>query len=84
VRTIPVIVLGMSLSAFLAFSYLVCILGYLLFPSLPISHASLSIFLPGFELLSWGTFFLGLFESIAWAWYIALVFGSFFNFFAAR
>ena len=65
-------------------SYVLCVLGYLLFPSLPINHAVLSIFLPGFELLSWSTFCIGFVESFAWGWYIALVLGAIYNFFARR
>lgn len=80
-RTISVIAFGMSLSLFLVISYTLCVLGYLLFPSLPINHAALSIFLPGFELLSWSTFCLGLVESFAWGWYIALIFAPLYNFF---
>jgi hypothetical protein len=83
-RTIPVFTLGMALSLFLAISYVVCVLGYLLFPSLPIEHSALAIFLPGFTLLSWKSFFLGLVESFAWGWYVTLVFGSLYNFFARR
>ena len=82
VRTIPVLAFGMSLSLFSLISYVICIIGYLLFPSLPINHAALSIFLPGFELLSWPTFLLGLVESFAYGWYIALIFGPLFNLFA--
>lgn len=81
-RTIPVFALGMGLSLFLAISYLLCILGYLLFPSLPIEHSALAIVLPGFTLLSWQSFVLGLVESFAWGWYVALVFGPLYNFFA--
>lgn len=81
---IPVVVFGISLSLFLAISYILCVVGYILFPGLPISHSSLAIFLPGFELLSWRTFFLGLVESFAWGWYVALIFGPLYNFFAAR
>jgi hypothetical protein len=79
-RTIPVLALGASLGAFLVFSYIVCVLGYLLFPSLPVEHSALAIFLPGFTLLSWRSFLLGLVESLAWGWYIALVFGPLYNF----
>lgn len=82
--TIPVLALGMGLSLFLAISYVLCVLGYLFLPSLPIDHAALSIFLPGFTLLSWPSFFLGLVESFGWGWYVALVFGPLYNFFAAR
>jgi 2TM family of unknown function (DUF5676) len=82
--SIPVVTLELSLSVFFVISYLICILGYLLFPSLPIEHAALSIFLPGFELLSWRSYFLGLVESFVWGWYIALVFGPLYNFFLRR
>jgi hypothetical protein len=81
---IPVVALGAALSTFLAMSYLLCVLGYLLFPSLPVDHAALGIFLPGFALLRWNSFALGLVESFAWGWYIALVFGPLYNVFAAR
>ncbi len=83
VRTLPVLALGMALSLFLVISYLICITNYLI-PGLPISHAMLTIFLPGFELLSWRSFFIGLTESFAWGWYIALIFGPLYNFFALR
>jgi hypothetical protein len=80
-RKVPIAVLGLSLSSFFVVSYGICILGYLIFPSLPVQHAALATFLPGFELLSWRTFFLGLVESLVWAWYIALLFGTLYNFF---
>jgi hypothetical protein len=83
-RTIPVLALGMGLSLFLAISYVLCVLGYVLFPSLPIEHSALAIFLPGFRLLSWQSFVLGLVESFAWGWYVALIFGPLYNHFAAR
>lgn len=83
-RMIPVFAFGFALSAFLTISYVLCVIGYLLFPSLPINHAALAIFLPGFELLSWSTFLLGLVESFAWGWYVALIFGPFYNFFVTR
>jgi hypothetical protein len=50
----------------------------------PRAAAALSIFLPGFELLSWRSFCLGMAESFIWGWYIALVFGSLYNFFGRR
>lgn len=81
---ISVFVLGLSLSLFLTISYVLCIIGYLVLPGLPIEHSALSIFLPGFALLSWRTFVLGAIESFAWGWYIALIFCPLFNFFAAR
>jgi len=62
-HTIPVLALGMSLSTFFVISYVICILGYLLFPGLPIPHSTLNLLLPGFELVTWRSFFLGLVES---------------------
>lgn len=81
---VPVVALGLSLSLFFLIFYVICIIGYLVFPGLPIKHEALSIFLPGFELLSWSTFFLGLVESFIWGWYFALIFAPLFNFFARR
>ena len=76
--------LGLSLSTFFAISYVICIAGYLLLPGFPVQHAALSIFLPGFELLSSQSYFLGLIESFIWGWYIALVLGPLYNFFRRR
>ena len=76
--------LGLSLSLFLALSYVLCILGYVLLPGLPIQHSALAIFLPGFRLLTWGSFLAGLAESFAWGWYVAFVFGWIYNFVARR
>jgi hypothetical protein len=44
----------------------------------------LSVFLPGFELLSWRSFFLGLVESFAWGWYVARIIAPLCNFFASH
>lgn len=81
---IRVVVLGMSLSLFFGISFVACVLGFLLTPDLPITHQALSIFLPGFTLVSWASFCLGLVESLAWGWYIALIFAPIYNWFAAR
>ncbi len=83
-RTISIITLGQALSAFFIVSFTLCIIGCLIWPNGPILHEALAIFLPGFTLLSWHTFFLGLFESIVWGWYIAIVFGAIYNFFLCR
>jgi hypothetical protein len=81
---IPIVTLGLSLSLFLLISYMICIAGYLWLPGFPVQHAALSIFLPGFELLSWRSFCLGMAESFIWGWYIALVFGALYNFIGQR
>jgi len=81
---IPIVALGLSLSVFFVISYAICIAGYLLMPDFPVQHAALAIFLPGFELLSWRSFCLGMAESFIWGWYIALVFAPLYNFFSRR
>lgn len=81
---IPVVALGMSLGGFFVISYLLCIVLYLLFPSWVEGHAMLSLLLPGFKLLNWPSFLLGLVESFGYGWYVALVFGPIYNFFAER
>ena len=88
-RRIPIVPFGIALSAFFAISFTICILGYLYgmpggAPIGGVQHEWLAIFLPGFKLLSWSSYFLGLVESVIWGWYIALVFGAIYNFCAAR
>ena len=82
--SIRIVTLGLSLSVFFVISYVICIAGYLLLPGFPVQHSALSIFLPGFELLSWRSFCLGMAESFIWGWYIALVFGALYNFICRR
>ena len=81
---IPVLALGMSLGLFLVISYALCVLLYLLFPELVRNHTMLALLLPGFELLDWRSFILGLVESFGYGWYVALLFGPLYNLFAAR
>jgi hypothetical protein len=45
---------------------------------LPINHTAFT--LPGFELLTWQTFLLGLIGNFVWGWYIALIVDPLFNF----
>lgn len=81
---LPIWALGWSLSIFFSISFVLCVLGYLILPQLPVAHGALSLFFPGFQLDSWPRFFLGLVESFAAGWYIALVFGALYNFFVMR
>jgi hypothetical protein len=80
---LPVVALGLSLGLFLVITYLLCIGFDLLVPGQAMYQSWLRL-LPGFTWLTWPSFFLGLVESFAYGWYVALVFGPFFNFFAAR
>ena len=82
--SIPVLALGLASSLFLSISFVLCVLGYLLFPSLPVPHGLLSLVLPGFVLLTGRSFLLGLVESFGWGWYVTLVFAPLYNHFVAR
>ncbi len=79
----PVFALGMSLGLFLAITFTLCIGFDLLFPDHAMYESWLRL-LPGFTWLNWPSFFLGLIESFAYGWYVALIFGPLYNFFAAR
>ncbi|MEI2453448.1 MULTISPECIES: DUF5676 family membrane protein [Lysobacter] len=83
-RRMPLVAFGLALSLFLAISFVLCVLGYLIFPDLPIAHSVLSTLLPGFDLLTWPDFLLGLAESFAWGGYIAILFVPRYNFFVVR
>ena len=74
---------GMSLGLLLAISYVLCVALGLVWWDAGLHQPWLQ-FLPGFKWLSPGTFLLGLVESFAYGWYVALVFVPLFNFFHAR
>lgn len=80
-RRLSVVVLGTSLSAFLAISFLLCVVLGLLVPGLPMPWLQ---FLPGVTWLTWPSLLLGLAESVGYAWYVALVFVPLFNATSAR
>lgn len=80
---IPVMALGLSLGLFLAVTFMLCAGFDLLFPGQAMYQSWVRL-LPGFIWLSWQSFFLGLVESFAYGWYVALVFAPLYNFFAAR
>ncbi len=82
--SISVVAFGISLSAFLAISYALCILFYVLFPSTAEQHVVLSLFLPWLKILTWPGFLLGLAASIVCGWYITLIFCPLYNYFTAR
>lgn len=82
-RRIPVFALGMSLGFFLSVTYVFCVGFDLLFPQWAMYEMWLKL-LPGFTWLTWQSFWLGLVETFACGWYVALVFAPLYNFFAAR
>ncbi len=80
---LPVAVLGLSLGLFLVITYILCVGFDLLFPGQAMHQTWLPL-LPGFTWLTWPSFLLGLVESFAYGWYVALIFGPLFNFFAMK
>ncbi len=74
---------GHATSLFLVMSFVLCVGFDLLFPE----HAMYSVWLkllPGFEWLSWQSFFLGAIESYAYGWYITLIWVPLYNFFGDK
>tara|TARA_R110002124_G_scaffold84683_2_gene220334 strand:- start:547 stop:834 length:288 start_codon:yes stop_codon:yes gene_type:complete len=80
---IPVSALGWSLGIFLALTFAICVAFGLIFPGATMYQAWLPL-LPWVSWISWSSFVLGLAEAFAYGWFVALIFGPLFNFFAAR
>ncbi len=80
---IPVSALGTALAAFFMISFTLCVLLGVVVPD-KAPHMIWLQFLPGFEWMSWGSYFLGLAETFVYGWYVALVFAPLYNHFATR
>ena len=83
VRRLRIVPVGMSVGLLFVISYVLCVALGLIWWEGGLHQPWLQ-FLPGFSWLSPGTFLLGLVESFAYGWYVALVFVPLFNFFSAR
>lgn len=80
---LSLLAVGHASSVLLAISFILCVGFDLLFPE----HAMFKVWrdlLPGFEWLSWPSFFLGLLESYGYGWYVALIWVPIYNFVVAR
>jgi len=74
---------GHATSLTLAISFALCVAFDLLLPE----HAMYETWqklLPGFEWISWKSFFLGLIEAYGYGWYFALVWVPIYNFVVLR
>lgn len=74
---------GIALSAFFVISYVLCIVSGFVLPDWELHKPWLQFF-PGFEWLTVQRFLIGLVESIAYAWYAAILFGLLFNAFVSH
>ena len=71
---------GMTLGVLLAVSFALCVVFGLLFPGATMYQAWLPL-LPGVSWISWSSALLGLVESFAYGWDVALIFVPVWNFF---
>jgi len=74
---------GHATSLTLAISFALCVAFDLLLPE----HAMYETWqklLPGFEWISWKSFFLGLIEAYGYGWYFALIWVPIYNFVVLR
>lgn len=68
---------GLSVGLFLSITYVLCVIYDLIFGQT--MYRTWVGLLPGFEWITWGTFFLGLVESFLYGIYFALVFVPLYN-----
>ncbi len=73
-----------TLAVFAAVVFTLDMLFGLLFPNWWVMQKIYELLLPGFTLLSWGTFFLGLVEIFIGGFLTAVIFVPIWNFFASR
>jgi uncharacterized protein DUF5676 len=72
--------LGLALGVFFVITFILCVCFDLVFPGQAMYQSWMKL-LPGFTWLTWGSFVIGLIESFAYGFYIALVFCPLYNFF---
>ena len=82
-KSVRIYPLGMALGTLLAISFVLCVIFGLIFPTATMYQAWLPL-LPGVTWVSWPSVFLGLVESFAYGWYIAVIFVPAFNFFSRK
>jgi hypothetical protein len=80
---ISLLAFGHASSLFISISFTLCVVFDLLFPE----HAMYEVWLkllPGFEWISFKSFFLGLFISYLYGWFITLIWVPLYNFFGSK
>ena len=82
-RGLSLIAAGHATSLLLAITFSLCVAFDLIFPDMAMYQVWLKL-LPGFEWLSWPSFFIGLAESYGYGWFIALIWVPLCNFAASR
>lgn len=82
-KGISLAAVGFATSLFLAITFSLCVLWDLLFPQYAM-YESWQVLLPGFEWLSWKSYFIGLLMSFGYGWFFALVWVPIYNITAER
>ena len=80
---LSIAVLGWSIGLFLSIAFSLCVLFDLVVPSVAMNPVWLPL-LPWVTWISWPGFFLGLVETFAYGWFVALIFVPLFNYFSQR
>jgi hypothetical protein len=80
---ISLMAFGHASSLFISISFVLCVVFGLLFPQNTMYEAWQPL-LPGFDWLSWQSFFLGLVESYMYGWFITLIWVPLYNFFGSK
>jgi hypothetical protein len=80
---ISVNALGWALGVLLVVSYTVCVAWDLAFPAQAM-HQAWEGMLPWFTWIDWPSYFVGLVESFAYGWWVAIIVAPVYNFVAAR
>ena len=78
-RRIAIVRLGTALGLFLSVTFVLCVLFDLWLPAYAMNSVWAAL-LPGFTWITWPSLFLGIAETFAYGWYIALLFGGIYNF----
>ena len=82
-HAISFLAFGNATSLFFAISFASCVGFDLIFPAHAMYQAWQKL-LPGFEWISWQSFFLGLVESYGYGWDLTLIWVPLYNVFAAK
>lgn len=75
---VSLVSVGHATSLFLAITFALCVGFDLLFPSRAM-YGAWQRLLPGFEWISWRSFFLGLIECYGYGWYFTLIWVPIYN-----
>lgn len=82
-RSVSLPAVGHATSLFLAISFTLCVIFDLIFPQHQM-YPAWERLLPGFQWLSFGSYVLGLVESYAYGWYLALIWVPLYNVIVSR